>query len=179
MRGVVAVALIAAGVATVDVHAQGVELPTLQARRLEGAVVLDTVATVTLNKTVEDALRRGVPVTFVATATLYHPRWYWRDEKVARVGRSWRLSFQPLTSQWRVSLGGFSQSYSTLDEAMQAITRLPHWKITEPGQVDLDEKLYVEFSYRLDAAQLPRPMQIELTTQADWQLGVDRTVKVE
>lgn len=161
------------------VQAQGVELPSIQARRQDGAVVLDVVAVITLSKSVEEALRRGVPVYFVAQATVYHPRWYWRDEKVARVARSWRLSFQPLTSQWRVSLGGFSQSYATLDEAVQSITRLAHWKLTEPGQIDADERYYVEFSYKLDAAQLPRPMQLELTTAGDWQIGVERTVKVE
>jgi hypothetical protein len=159
--------------------AQGVELPSISARRQEGAVVLDVVAVLTLSKAVEDALRRGVPVYFVAQATVYHPRWYWRDEKVSRVARSWRVSYQPLTSQWRVSLGGFSQSYASLDEALLSVTRLAHWKLTEPGVIDDSERYYVDFSYRLDSSQLPRPMQLDLTSQSDWQLGIDRVVKVE
>lgn len=160
-------------------QAQGVELPQISARREDGAVVLDVVAVLTLSHAVEDALRRGVPVYFVAQATVYHPRWWWRDEKVARVARSWRLSFQPLTSQWRVSLGGFSQSYASLDEALQSITRLGRWRLTEPGAVENEGRYYVEFSYKLDASQLPRPMQLELAAQSEWQIGVERTVKVE
>lgn len=159
--------------------AQGVELPGISARKQDGAIVLDVVAVLTLSKAVEDALRRGVPVYFVAQATVYHPRWYWRDEKVARVSRSWRLSYQPLTSQWRVSLSGFSQSYASLDEALGSITRLAHWTLAEAGSFDPGERHYVEFTYKLDATQLPRPMQLELAAQQEWQLGVERTVKVE
>jgi hypothetical protein len=169
---------LAAGVVP-SVQAQGVELPTIAARRQDGGVVLDVVANIALGKAVEDALRRGVPAYFIAEATVYRPRWYWRDEKVARVARSWRLSYQPLTSAWRVSLGGFSQSYGSLEEALTTITRLAHWKIAEAGAVDADEKYYVEFTYRLDASQLPRPMQLDLAAQADWHIAVERTVKVD
>jgi len=161
-------------------RAQGIELTSAAAHRQDGAILLDVTASVTLSKGVEDALRRGVPAYFTAEAAVYRSRWYWRDDRVARASRSWRLSFQPLTSAWRVSLAGFSQSYPSLEEAMTAITRLAHWKIAEPGSFDPDQPhLYVEFSYRLDASQLPRPMQLDLGAQADWRLGVERTLKVE
>ena len=100
------------------------------------------------------------------------------DERVARVSRSWRLSYQPLTSAWRVSLGVFSQSYPSLDEALSTITRIAHWRIADSG-VEPKGKYYVEFSFKLDASQLPRPMQLDLGAQADWHLGVERTLPVE
>jgi hypothetical protein len=37
----------------------------------------------------------------------------------------------------------------------------------------------VEFSYRLDSSQLPRPMQLDLAAQADWRLSVERTLKID
>ena len=98
-------------------QAQGVELALLQLQRQEGELTLDFDARVTLPKAVEDAMQRGVPVYFVAEATLYRSRWYWRDERVARVQRSWRVAYQPLTSTWRVGFGGFNQSFQTLGEA--------------------------------------------------------------
>ena len=158
--------------------AQGVELPTIAAKRQDGGVVLDFVANLTLSKAVEDALRRGVPVYFVAEATVKKPRWYWRDDRVARVSRSWRLSYQPLTSAWRVSLGAFSQSYPSLEEALTTVTRIAHWRIADSG-VDNTDKYYVDFQFYLDASQLPRPMQLDLGAQADWHLGVERTLAVE
>ena len=158
--------------------AQGVELPTIVAKRQDGGVVLDFVANLTLSKAVEDALRRGVPVYFVAEATVKKPRWYWRDERVSRVSRSWRLSYQPLTSAWRVSLGAFSQSYPSLEEALTTVTRIAHWRIADSG-IDATDKYFVDFSFYLDASQLPRPMQLDLGAQAEWHLGVERTFAVE
>ena len=172
-------ALLALGLAPPAAHAQGVELPSISAKRQDNGVVLDFVANLTLSKAVEEALRRGVPVYFVAQATVYKPRWYWRDDRLSRVTRSWRLSYQPLTSAWRVSLGAFSQSYPSLEEALTAVTRLSHWRVADSGVTDPDTKYYVEFSYHLDASQLPRPMQLDLAAQAEWHLGVERTIPVE
>ena len=160
-------------------QAQGVELPSISAKRQDGGVVLDFVANLTLSKAVEDALRRGVPVYFVAEASVYKPRWYWRDERIARVSRSWRLSYQPLTSVWRVSLGAFSQSYPTLEEALTPITRIARWRVADSGVAEPGERAYVEFKFELDSSQLPRPMQLDLAAQADWRIGVERTLPVE
>ena len=160
-------------------RAQGVELVSLQTSRAEGAVTLDFAARVTLPKSVEDALRRGVPLYFVAEAQLFRSRWYWRDERVARLSRSWRLAFQPLTGIWRVSLGGLSQSFGSLTEAMSVVSRSGGWKLVDLAQVDGDKGFYLEFSYRLDTSQLPGPMQFGLGGQGDWTLGIERTIKVE
>jgi hypothetical protein len=159
-------------------HAQGVELPSIAAKRQDGGIVLDFVANLTLSRAVEDALRRGVPVYFVAEASVKRPRWYWRDERVQRVSRSWRLSYQPLTSAWRVSLGAFSQSYPSLEEALTTVTRIAHWRVADSG-IDPSDKYYVDFQFYLDSSQLPPPMRLDLNAQSEWKLGVDRTVPVD
>jgi len=159
-------------------RAQGVELPSIAAKRQDGGVVLDFVANLTISKAVEDALRRGVPVYFVAEATVKKPRWYWRDDRVARISRSWRLSYQPLTSAWRVSLGAFSQSYPSLEEALTTVTRIARWRIADSG-IEPGDKYYVDFQFYLDSSQLPPPMRLDLNAQSEWKLGVERTVPVE
>jgi hypothetical protein len=183
-RRVLAAALLAvacvvgmAGFAT-PARAQGVELPSIVAKRQDGGVVLDFAANLTLSRAVEDALRRGVPVYFVAEATVKKPRWYWRDDRVSRVSRSWRLSYQPLTSAWRVSLGAFSQSYPSLEEALTTVTRIAHWRVAD-SDVNASDRYYVDFQFYLDASQLPPPMRLDLNAQSEWKLGVERTVPVE
>jgi len=160
-------------------RAQRVDLPSLEVARQDGALTLDFSARLQLSKTVEDALQRGVPVYFTAQATLYRSRWYWRDERIARVTRSWRLAYQPLTSTWRVGVGAITQSYPSLTEALGVISRTSGWRLAELSQVDPDSRHYVEFAFQLDTSQLPSPMLIGLTGQADWQLGVERTVRVD
>ncbi len=159
-------------------HAQGVELPSIVAKRQDGGVVLDFAANLTLSRAVEEGLRHGVPVYFVAEASVKKPRWYWRDERIARVTRSWRLSYQPLTSAWRVSLGAFSQSYSSLEEALTTITRIAHWRIADSG-VDATDRYYVDFQFYLDSSQLPPAMRLDISAQSEWKLGVERTIPVE
>jgi hypothetical protein len=159
--------------------AQGVELATLQAQRTEGALALDFTARVNLPRAVEEALQRGVPIYFVAEAQLLRNRWYWRDERVARVARSWRIAYQPLTGFWRVSLGGLNQIYPTLSESLAVASRSAGWKLAELSQLDPDKSYYVEFNYRLDTTQLPGPMQFGLGGQGDWSVGASRVLKVD
>lgn len=158
------------------VHAQGVELNTLELAQADGALTLEFSARLTLSRALEDALRRGVPMYFEAEATLLRSRWYWRDERVAKVSRTFRLSYQPLTASWRVGLGGLAQSYPSLSDALAVISRVSGWRIADAAQLDPELRYYVEFSYRLDNSQLPRPMQIGLGS--DWSLGIERTVKL-
>ena len=168
------------GLFTGTARAQPIELAHLQTVRAEGVLALDFAVRITLPKAVEEALHRGVPVYFVAEAELKRNRWYWRDERVARVARSWRVAYQPLTSSWRVGLGGLNQTYPTLPDAMAAVSRSAGWRIADLGQIDPDSRYYLEFSYRLDTTQLPSPMQIGLGGgQSDWVIGVERTLRLE
>ena len=163
-------------------QAQGVEVLDLKAYREDVAVNLDYQLRVTLPAAVEDAALHGVPIYFSAQATLWRPRWYWRDERVARATREWRLSFQPLTKNWRVSLGGLGQSFATLPEALGAMTRGTGWQLAEAREVEpVDGRHYVEFRWWLDTSQLPRPMQIGLSGiggASEWSLDVERSLKL-
>ena len=162
------------------VQAQGVELAGLQVQKLEGALTVDFNVRVNLPRAVEEAVQRGVPIYFVAQAQLLRNRWYWRDERVARVSRSWRLAYQPLTNSWRVGLGGLNQTFPTLAEAMAIASRSAGWKLADLSQLDAgDQGYYLQFSYRLDTTQLPGPMQFGLGGQGDWAVGVNTTWKVE
>jgi hypothetical protein len=160
-------------------QAQPIELATLQTARGDGALTVEFAVRVSLPRAVETALHNGVPVYFVAEAELKRSRWYWRDERVARVVRSWRVAYQPLTSTWRVGLGGLNQTYPTLPDAMAAVTRSAGWKVADLAQLDPDSRYYLEFSYKLDNTQLPSPMQIGIGGQADWSISVERVLRLD
>ena len=132
-----------------------------------------------LSRSVDDALTKAVPLFFVAEAEVFRNRFYWRDQRVGYAVRRWRIVFQPLTSTYRVTFdGGLSQNYTTRAEAFTAISRSVRWKIAEAAQIEEGSRHYVEFSFRLDTAQLPRPMQIGIGGQADWAMSVQRTQKI-
>jgi len=173
----VALASLPLGTLPTSAMAQGVELPTLKVTRADGELALEYSARLTLSPTVEEALQRGVPMYFTAQAALWRNRWYWRDERVARVARTWRITYQPLTDTWRVSLGGLSQQYGSLSAALAPLSRVSGWRLIDIDKLESGERYYVEFSLRLDQSQLPLPMQIDVG--ADYKLGAERTVRVD
>jgi hypothetical protein len=159
------------------VQAQGVDLNGLRVVRRDTDLALEYSARLTLSPALEEALQRGVPMYFVAQATLFRGRWYWRDERLARVSRTWRVAFQPLTASWRVSLGGLSQQFASLSEALAPLSSVSGWHLVDLDRLEPGARQYIEFSFRLDDKQLPLPMQINVGS--DYQLGIERTLRVE
>ncbi len=105
------------------------------------------------------------------------PRWYWFDKVLVETRRIWRMSYQPLTQNYRVSLGGLSQTHATLAEALRAVQRSRNWQIAEALPSGVDEApLVLNFSYRLDVSQLPRPMQLTISSRPEWHLQIDRSL---
>lgn len=156
----------------------GVELTAASVVRSEDGLLLSFAVRVELPRLVEDALLKGVPLFFEADARLWRYRWYWRDESVARINRTWRLSWQPLTRDWRVGFGGLQQRYATLAEALAAMSRGTRWKLADALPAGDDDEYYVEFIWRLDTSQLSRPLQVGLSGQSEWDLAVQRTLAV-
>ena len=155
------------------------ELSTFELVHNDEGLLLTYAVEIELSRGVDEALSKAVPLFFVAEAEVFRNRFYWRDQRVANAVRRWRIVFQPLTSTYRVTFdGGLSQNYASKAEALAAIGRGARWKLAEPGQVDPGSRHYVEFSFRLDTAQLPRPLQIGIGGQADWTLAVQRTQKI-
>lgn len=154
--------------------ATAVDLPRLEVLRTEQGLAIEFDARFELPAGVEDALQRGVALHFVAEADLVQSRWYWRDKRLAQVRRTWRLAYQPLTLNYRVSLGGLAQTYATLREALRAVQRLSAWRIGD-GE-DAQDADYLEFRYGLDLDQLPRPLLISIGSQPEWSLRIERTI---
>ena len=98
-----------------------------------------------------------------------------------------RLSYQPLTRRWRLVFSSspigssglaLGQTFETRDEALAAVQRISHWKIAEPSDIDTDARYNVDFRFRLDVSQLPRPFQIGAVGHSDWSIGASRNVRL-
>ncbi len=159
------------------------EITQFQVERVEEGLAVSTQLRFDLSPVVEDALLKGIPLFFVIEADTYRDRWYWTDQRVASTARTIRLAYQPLTRRWRVNVasgvisnsGGLratlNQNYDTLDEALTGIQRLARWKFADNAELSPDGAYRVEFSFRLDLSQLPRPFQIGVAGQSDWAIA--------
>lgn len=123
---------------------------------------LDYSARLELPRVADEALHKGVPLYFSAQAELQRKRWYWRDATVARSTRNWRLAYQPLTRQYRLSTGGLHQSVETLAEALGRMARASGWLLDLREEPSAEQRYELRVRLWLDVTQLPGPLQIGL-----------------
>ena len=57
--------------------------------------------------------------------------------------------------------------------------RLSRWKIADNAEVELDLVHKLEFSFSLDLSQLPRPFQIGVAGQKDWNISVKQNERLQ
>ena len=155
------------------------EVSQLRADRNGNEVFVAAKVSFELPSAVEDALLKGIPMFFVAEADLLQERWYWYDRKISSAQRQFRLAYQPLTRRWSTKLStgaapdssqglALSQSYETLAQALASVKQLSQWKVGDITEADPGVKYKVEFRFRLDLSQLPRPFQIGAIGQSEW-----------
>jgi hypothetical protein len=163
------------------------EVTQLQVERTEEGVLLSSAVRFDLPQVVDDALTKGIPMYFVAEAAIYRDRWYWYDKRVAFATRHMRLSYQPLTRRWRLQVSSapighsglvLGQMFDSRDEALAAVQRVSRWRIADASAVDPDATQTIDFRFRLDVSQLPRPFQIGAVGQAEWIILAVRTQRL-
>lgn len=168
---------------TARAEAPATEISLLRLDRAGDAVLLTASVKFELPAAVQDALLKGVAIIFVAEADVYRERWYWMNRRVVGAERHMRLAYQPLTRRWRLNVASglitnaglgmtLNQNFETLPDALAAVQRLSRWKIADVSEIDLEQRHLVEFRFRLDVSQLPRPLQIGTLGQTDWDISV-------
>jgi hypothetical protein len=126
-----------------------------------------------LPQALADAVDRGVAVYFVADFELTRNRWYWFDENVANETLGWRLSYSPLTRQYRLARGGLAQPFDSIGAAVAAIRRVSGWKVLDAGVLQPGDHYHAQVRLRLDTSLLPKPFQVTALTNRDWSLASD------
>ncbi len=125
-----------------------------------------------LPRSVQDALNRGIPLYFVTEFTIERQRWYWVNKPIVEASLLTRLSYSPLTRQYRLSRGGLSQTFDSLSETLSILKSLHGWRVSEDPVIENPEDCVAEVMVRLDTEQLPLPMQVTIG-ENDWDLTSD------
>ena len=139
----------------------------------EGAVVLDAQFNFELPLVLEDAVNRGIALYFVVEFELFRPRWYWFDKKLVDTARTYRLTYSPLTRQYRLATGALAQPFDSLADALATLRRVRGWCVTDRTVIKPDDDYTAQVRMRLDTSQLPKPFQVNALASRDWQLASD------
>lgn len=139
----------------------------------EGALALDAQFDFDLPPVLEDAVNRGIALYFVVEFELFRPRWYWFDKKLVDAVRTYRLTYSPLTRQYRLATGALAQPFDSLADALATLRRVRGWRVADRALIRPDDDYTAQVRMRLDTSQLPKPLQINALGSRDWNLTSD------
>jgi hypothetical protein len=138
-----------------------------------GAIVLNATFEFELPQALEEAVQKGIALYFNTEFELFRKRWYWFDRRVASETLVYRLSYSPLTRQYRLARGGLSQPFESLDEALALVKSVRNWKVADRSQLSARDDYDAQVRMRLDVSQLPKPFQVNAITSREWNLASD------
>jgi len=173
VRGIVAIAVVLATAAPIAAQGDTITVKSAELRAEEDAYVLNAEFDLAINPTLEEALQRGVPLYFLLEFEIVRPRRWWVDEKVVTSTTQYRLSFNPLTRQYRLASGLLGQTLDALDEAERLLSRVTSRPVARLDQLQAGVTYEAAVRLRLDGNQLPKPFQVNALASREWSLGSD------
>lgn len=153
--------------------AEVVKVTSARLEQTEDGYQLNADFDLQLSSTLLDAVRKGVPLYFDVEFELTRDRWYWLDDVVIKGSRERRLSYSPLTEQYRITTSGISQNISSAEDVRRVLSRIRSWTVADRGKFKPGEKLQAAVRFRLDTAQLPKPFQLDTIGSREWSLSSD------
>jgi hypothetical protein len=151
-------------------RADDVEVRTASLRAVEDGLVLDADFEFDLTPRLADVVANGVPLYFVVEFELGRRRWYWLDESAASKKLQLRLSYHPLSRQYRLSTGLLQQNFASLDDALNVLKRVRNWLVVDRTVSFSDADYEAAVRLRLDTTLLPKPFQLSALTSRDLHL---------
>jgi hypothetical protein len=165
--------LMALSIFSAAVSAEGIKIKSFELERVDNDWLLNASFQIELSPGLENALQKGVVLYFQTDFELTRSRWYWFDEKPIHTQRQTRLSYQPLTQQYRIASEGLSFSAKTISEALQAVGSIGGWHVIDNSQLDPNKAYTASMRMALDLGKLPKPFQVNALNNRDWNISSD------
>ena len=131
---------------------------------------LDAEVDMSFDKEIEEAINKGVPLTFLIEFQIVSPRKYWFDDEIVTTTRTVSLSYHALSRQYLVNRGGHQQSFETISEAVHELVELNDWKVVDKSLLEKSEVYKAALLIRLDQTKLPKAIQVDTIASEKWNL---------
>ena len=165
--------LMVLSVFSTSASAEGIKIKSFELEKVDNDWLLNATFQIELSNGLEDAVQKGVVLYFQTEFDVTRSRWYWFDERPAIAQRQTRLSYQPLTQQYRIASEGFTFSARTISEALQAIGSIGGWRVIDGNQLDASKSYTASLRMTLDLSKLPKPFQVNALNNRDWNVSSD------
>jgi len=158
-------------VTPLSVSAEGITVKKAELVANEEWYFLQADFDIDLNKSLEEALEKGISLNFLVDLEVTRPRWYWVDEVIVSTRQNVRISYHALTRQYHFSSNNTNWSFNTLAEAKDELKHVANWKVFERNVVKKGTAYRAALRMKLDIKQLPKPLQVDALGTKEWDLA--------
>lgn len=123
-----------------------------------------------LAKEIEEALNKGVSLTFLIEFQLTSLRKYWFDSVVASEHTKVTLSYHALSKQYLINRDNQQQSFVTLAEAKSELGIISDWPVLKKKVLNKDDTYKATLLVRLDKSRLLKPLQVDAISSEIWNI---------
>lgn len=131
---------------------------------------LDADVNIVLNRTLENALTKGINLYFLLELEVNRPRNWWFDENIGESTRKLRIYYHLLLRRYVVETGYTTQTAASLSEALGMLGRIEAWHVLDRDTLKPGRRYDARLRLRLDTAQLPKPLSIGAVTGDKWEM---------
>lgn len=147
-----------------------IRIKSAELQLLDDYYSLSADAEISFDKEIEDAVNKGVPLSFLIEFQIVRPRKYWFDDEIVTISQDVTLSYHALSRQYLVNRGAHQQSFESLAEAAQALGQIDEWKVVEKSALEKGETYRAAMLIRLDQTKLPKAIQVDTIGSEKWNL---------
>jgi hypothetical protein len=137
----------------------------------DDAYVLNASFSVSFDEVIEEAINKGVPLSFLIEFQVVEPRKYWFDDEIITISKRIDLSYHALTKQYLVTRDGHQKSFASLSEARIELSQVKDWKVLPKSQLEKGARYQAAILMRLDKSKLPKAIQVDSISSDEWSLA--------
>jgi hypothetical protein len=154
--------------------AEGIEVKNAELLPTDSNYQLDADFEINFSPEVEAALSKGVQLSFLIEFQLVQPREYWFDDEITTKSQLIQLRYHALSRQYLINVDQHQKSFSTLDEAVDELSRLRDWDVLAKADIVKGDNYIANLRFRLDHSRLPKALQVEALSSEKWTLVSER-----
>lgn len=150
--------------------ASNLQIKSAELTQQEDFYSLDANIDVKFDKEIEEAINKGVPLSFLVEFQIVSPREYWFDDEIVTLTQNVTISYHALSRQYLVTRGEHQVSFDSLSEATKELGNVKGWKVLENSLIEKGESYKAALLIRLDKTKLPKAIQVDTLSTEKWNL---------
>jgi len=131
---------------------------------------LDAELDIQFGHSLEEALNKGVTLTFLYEFQIIKPLKYWFDDEVVTERRLVTLNYHALTKQYILSYPQQQKVFDTLSDVRQELAVIHDWRLVPHTTLEKNQSYQAALKMHLDTSKLPKALQVDALGESDWEL---------